>query len=182
MKKGVIICTLLLFFGLFACGKSETLPASASDSMELESGTENNVPDPEQIQLEGLRKAPSVKKAVIQSKSSPNSTIETSQYTIDLNHNTASVFIQGQETQTYDLSQEQAEDLRRLLSEYALTVYNGRPYWPSGDYCTMEVLFDYTIDYEMGSYREYGATHYPEEWEEFTQSLKELIRKETEEG
>ena len=50
MKKGVIICTLLLFFGLCACGKSETLPASASDSMELESGTENNVPDPEQIQ------------------------------------------------------------------------------------------------------------------------------------
>ncbi len=55
MKKGVIICTLLLFFGLCACGKSKALPASVSDSMELESGTENNVPDSEQIQLEGLR-------------------------------------------------------------------------------------------------------------------------------
>ena len=41
-------------------------------------------------------------------------------------------------------------------------------------------LFDFSVDYDKGSYREYGATHYPEGWDEFIQSLKELIISEKE--
>lgn len=174
LKKHIVLLPILLLI-LGACGKREDQPTSAADFTDGGIRRIQDALDPERKKLEVLRAAPSVTSATIQNEFSPECTHDANQYMIDLDEATASIWIPGQETKNYCLNHRQVDELKRLLSEYAITVYDGMPYWPTGDYCTMIQLFDFSIQYDGGYYREYGATHYPEEWESFLQELRELI-------
>lgn len=167
--KRCLTLAIVLLLSLGACGKREDPPASAADAAEQGIQMLREAFDVERKKLEVLQKVPSVTSASIDI----NSDLE--QYRIDLDDATASIRTPGQEMETYSLDPAQIDGINRLLSEYTLTVYDGNPYWPSGDYCTMIELFDYSIHYDGGYYREYGATHYPENWEGFMEELKGFI-------
>ena len=164
------ILPFVLLWALSACGKSEAPPINVADSLEIIKSTA----DTERNGLETLRKSPSVTTATIEDTFG-RAGGRPDQYAIDLEHATASVCIAGQEEEVCPLDDAQVEGLRRLLSEYALTVYDGAPYWPTGDYCTMELLFYFSVYHDGGTYQENGATRYPDGWAEFIENMKGLI-------
>ena len=176
MKKSILIGMAVMILVLTACGKKENPPLSASEMTGEEAGRAESESDSEREKLEELRKAPSVTRAVIENRFEQISPHDADRYTFDLEDAVVSVWIPRQRTETYYLDDTQVEQLNTLISEYALTVYEGNPYWPETDnYCTMIELFDFSVDYDKGYYREYGATHYPDGWEDFIHSLRELI-------
>lgn len=181
-KTGAILAAGLLL-GLAGCGKSETPPLSGQDQIyedSMNAGLAKVRSNPELKRLQTLREVPSVINASIKNTLSNNSPAA-EYYTINLKSAIASITAPDGDPEKYLLDKKQIDGLERLLSEYALTVYEDQPYWPASDnYCTMIELFDFSVDYDKGSYREYGATHYPEGWDEFIQSLKELIISEKE--
>lgn len=175
MKKEIcIILTVVLLLGQTACSKHEVMPSSGQDFAEQDSEIVKDAFNAERAELQNLYKVPSVTKASITRRLSEYNNVS-EYYEIDLSNASASFTDSNQAAETYFLSSSQVEQLCQLLSEYTLTVYDDQPYWPTGEYCTMIELFDYRVNYDGGSYREYGATHYPKGWDDFIQNLKGLI-------
>jgi len=163
---------LLIVISVTACNKNEELPLSPPDLTER---TELNLPvDNERERLVKLYENPSVLRAIIETNGM-ESPYDIEYYNIDLAQGIASIRDSSGISTDYLLDETDIVELSRLLSEYALIVYDNRPYWPSVDYCTMIELFDYTVSYKESYYREYGATHYPEVWDEFIQKMRQLI-------
>ena len=172
----------MLMVSLTACKGSEGSPANAADSAGDEAAQEETTADPQRKELEELRDDPSVSWAIIEYRPTTSSDWGEELYRIELEEAVASVKLYKEEAKDYPLDEAQVEGLRRLLSEYALTIYEGGSYWPTGDCCTMVELFDFWISYDKGSYHETGAQRYPEGWEDFRDELRELIGVESQES
>ena len=172
----------MLMVSLTACKGSEGSPANAADSAGDEAAQEETMADPQRKELEELRDDPSVSWAIIEYRPTTSSDWGEELYRIELEEAVASVKLYKEEAKDYPLDEAQVEGLRRLLSEYALTIYEGGSYWPTGDCCTMVELFDFWISYDKGSYHETGAQRYPEGWEDFRDELRELIGVESQES
>ena len=173
MRKRWMALFMALTIGLSGCGRTDDPSSEAAEPEGYEAVPEEETPDPTREDLKKLQESPSVYSAVI------NSDAEGKEYRIDLEEATVLVWnLRSNEEIEYTLDSGQVEGLRQLLSGYALTVYDGNPYWPTGEYCTMIVLFDITIHYNgehYGCYRETGALGYPEGWEYFMEKLKAFI-------
>ncbi|NBH70474.1 hypothetical protein D3Z51_00175 [Clostridiaceae bacterium] len=165
----------VLLLSLAACGKKEDSPVSAADFGTSSMYTAVEICREEQESLERLREESSVISAIIVSDYDAVGDGRKYECSIDLEEGTATIRTVGREEETYLLDSEQIDSLSRLLSGYALTVHDGSPYWPRGDYCTMIVCFEFGIWYDGGYYRENGALGWPEGWDEFIEVLDELI-------
>lgn len=181
-NKQYIVILPVLVASLASCGRLEGSFANAADSIEYEAAQEETTADPQRKELEELRDDPSVSSAIIEYRPTTSSDWGEELYRIELEEAVASVKLYKEEAKDYPLDEAQVEGLRRLLSEYAITIYEGGSYWPTGDYCTMVELFDFWISYDKGSYHETGAQRYPEGWEDFRDELRELIGVESQES
>lgn len=77
----------------------------------------------------------------------------------------------------YDLNEEQCEQLKELILQYAVKVEEkSEDYWPhTEEYPDMTILFAFEVWDEEKTYREMGALCYPDGWDEFWQELKDII-------
>ncbi len=172
-----IIPGLMVILSLAGCGKhEEDASVSAADQPVHKV---SDILNQERRALLDLYDNPSVSKATIKSNLNQNNLREDT-YSIDLTKATASIEDSERTVFKYDLDETQVEQLSILLSKYAITVYDDNPYWPTGNFCTMVQLFEFNIRYQDGHYREYGATHYPEGWDDFIRTLRKLITNEQE--
>lgn len=171
MKKRWLSLFMALAIGLPGCGRTDGSSPEATDPGGYEAVSEEETPDPWREKLERLREVPSVNSAVISSYK------EGEEYKIDLEEAIVSVIklSSREEIKEYPLDSGQVEGLRQLLSEYTLTVYDGAPYWPTGEYCTMIELFGFYVNFDKGYYDETGALGYPEGWGDFMEKLKAFV-------
>ena len=175
-SKRVVLATMIILI-LSACGKNqEELPNPAPDQAEYKL---TDIFEQERSAFLTLYENPSVTQARIKNNLSDR-TYHYEYYSIDLDNATACIEDLERTVLTYALDEIQVEQLKSLLSKYTLTVYDDKPYWPTGDYCTMIELFEFIVTYKDGSFREYGATHYPDGWDQFIRDLRELITNEQE--
>ena len=174
MRQQALAMVLLL--SLAACGKWEEKPVSAADLLEKK--MRMAIHEEERERLEKLREESSVRSATIVTGLNKIGAGTEYEYLVDLGRATATIRIEGQEEETYLLDSGQIDSLNRLLLDYTVTVHEGSPYWPTGDYCTMTELFDYQVSYD-GDYDDYysesGALTWPEGWDEFIEELNEQI-------
>ena len=170
MRKRWMALFMALTIGLSGCGRTDDPSSEAAEPEGYEAVPEEAPPEHKRVDLKKLQESPSVYSAVI------NSDAEGKEYRIDLEEATVLVWnLRSNEEIEYTLDSGQVEGLRQLLSGYALTVYDGNPYWPTGEYCTMIVLFDITIQYN-GLHdvccRGRRAVENPASWESARATLK----------
>ena len=175
VKTFYMILVVVLFLSLTACGKKEDSLVSAADFGTSQMHTAVEIRREERERLQKLREESSVISATIVTGYDAVGNGRDYECTLDLKGGTATIRIWGKEEETYLLDSGQINGLSRLLSGYALTVYDGSPYWPRGDYCTMIECFDFSIWYDGGYYEENGALGWPKGWDEFIEVLNERI-------